>query len=184
MRKEGLFPIPVYHDGEPWRILEEYVDNCSYIGLGAVAYKSNKARLLFFDRIFERFPNRTKVGFHGFGVLGWNILERYPWRSVDSSTISTLGRNGIIFFADHLAQGLVISERADPGKKQKWHSDYNENEVRRMFKEFGRDYDLACKGNTEGGFERIFFSLDYIEKYVKIPNEFKPCVKISGLLEW
>jgi len=184
MRKEGLFPIPVYHDGEPWKILEEYVDNCSYVGLGAVAYKSNKARVLFFDRIFEKFPDRSKVGFHGFGVFTFSLLKRYPWRSVDSSIISILGRNGAIYFANHLDQGLFISERCDPRMKKKWHSDYNENEVRKMFEEFGRNYDLACQSTTAGSYERIFFSLDYVEKFVKIPDVFKPSMKVSTLLNW
>lgn len=184
MRKEGLYPIPVYHDGEPWRILEEYVNNCSYVGLGAVAYKSNKARLTFFDRIFEQFPDRTKVGFHGFGVFSFDLMKRYPWRSVDSSTLNVVCRNGSILFGGHFVKQISLSSKSDQKLKERWFSEFNEEQVRKMFDEFGLDYEKAKQGDAEGYVERTMFSLDYVEKFVKIPKKFNPSVKVSSLVNW
>lgn len=179
MRKQGLYPIPVYHDGEPLEILEEYADNCSYIGLGAVAYKSSKSRQIFFDRVFSMYPDRTKVGFHGFGVFHLGYLQRYPWRSVDASSVSTCARFGRVFWN---WQTVGISERMDNKNIRQWHSDYNEAELKKKFIEYGRDYEVAKKGDKFGVEQRTFFSLDWIEEYVKIPQTYNPTFSVTSLL--
>ncbi len=183
MRKEGLFPIPVFHDGEPIDILKEYVDNCSYVGLGAVAFKSNKSRMIFFDRIFSMFPNRSKVGFHGFGVMQIPFLERYPWRSVDSSRISIVARCGAIFCPNHLGGDVSIAKKSSMKRKSRWYSNYNEEQLKIEFKNRNLSYEKACKSDKEGMIERIFFSLDFFDDHVKIPNEFNPKLRIISLFD-
>lgn len=182
MRKNGLFPIPVYHDGEPLDILKEYIDCCSYVGLGAVAYKSNKARIIFFDRVFNLFPNRDKVGFHGFGVMDMGMILRYPWRSVDSSTISTAARFGEIIYGKNLDR-VTISKTANKIKESKnCNNGLREDMIRVEFRKYKRDYDIAREGTTKGILERLFFNMDTVAEYAKIPNEFNPKMRVSSLL--
>jgi len=181
MRRHGLFPIPVYHDGEDIDILNEYVDNCSYVGLGAVAYKSTKSRIVFIDDIFRKFPNRDKIGFHGFGVMANNILKRYPWLSVDSSAIAITCRYGGVYMPFHIGKMVPISQRAKGGKG--WKHRFGEEYLRNFFKEFGRDYDIATQSDNRGLAERVYFSLDYVMKYVQvlIPDEYSTKLSVRKL---
>lgn len=182
MRKEGLFPIPVYHEGEPIKVLEEYVEDCTYIGLGNVSNANSKSRMVFFDKVFSMYPDRSKIGFHGFGVTSPSFLRRYPWKSVDSTTISTICRNGAVFLYDHLYTSVSISEKSRGDFIGRWKSELKEIEVKKIFDSFGRDYEKAKKSTKEGLLERMFFSLDYLEKYIIITDKFNPKIKLSSLL--
>jgi len=189
IRKSKLYPIPVFHDGEDFDILKEYADNCSYIGLGAVAYKSQKARQLFFDKVFSIYPNRKKVGFHGFGVMTPSLLKRYPWRSVDSSKISIVARSGAVFCPNHLGSAVSISNRSSLQNKHKSNlypyidSAYNEDMLKSKFKEYNLSYKIAKLPTPEGVMERIFFSLDFMDEYIKIPEEFNPDIRVNSLFD-
>lgn len=182
MRKEGLNPIPVFHIGEREDTLKEYLDNCSYIGLGGVAKESQYSRLLFFERIFNQFPNRKKVGFHAFGVTAFWILERFPWRSVDSTLIAVNARMGRIFLGRGINQfkAYTISERA---KQENLQEGEKENIIRKEFALSNLDYEKAKKGNDEGIAERQFFSLYQFEKYLRIPEEYSPKFRMNYVFE-
>lgn len=173
----GLNPLPVFHVGEPWIVLERLCERYDYIGLGGmVPYSGNKGVLLgWLARCFkiagwgnarpfrpevprlrndeseaneevpvvecgqqqlevrhqicheaesnesevpENPPSRLRpggeskeparldtagasigrqsllrggpprgpIGFHGFGMTSWKLMEAFPWRSVDSSS--------------------------------------------------------------------------------------------------
>lgn len=182
MRKEGLFPIPVFHDGEPLNILKEYIDGGStYIGLGAVAFKSKKSRLIFFDRIFDLFPNRKEVGFHGFGVFDFGFLKRYPWRSIDSSAVSALSRYGHIIIGEEFRK-WNISKKRELLKAKRGVSEYGEEFIKNKFKQYNLSYEKAIRKDKEGMLERIFFNLEAVEEYVKIPSEFDFKLKLISLL--
>lgn len=87
MEEAGLNPIPVFHLGDPWEYLEFYIANYDYIGLGGLAGKHTSIRVPFLDRCFEMVAASVrKPRFHGLGCTSWNLICRYPWKSVDSST--------------------------------------------------------------------------------------------------
>jgi hypothetical protein len=181
MRKNGLFPIPVFHDGESLDILKEYTDNCSYVGLGAVAYKSNKSRMIFFDDIFSMFPDRNKVGFHGFGIMDLGMILRYPWKSTDSSTISTAARFGEIIYGKNLDR-ITISKKANNRKLNKnCNNGIKEDIIKNEFLKYGRNYVVASEGTTKGIIERTFFNIDTVNEHAKIPNVFNPILRVNTL---
>ena len=87
MERSGLNPMPVFHIGEPWEYLQHYVDTYSYVGLGGLVGRHNNARIPFLDRCFKMAAEgHKKPGFHGFGCTSWELICRYPWKSVDSSS--------------------------------------------------------------------------------------------------
>lgn len=83
----GLNPLPVYHTGEPWEVLADYIKDYDYIALGGTA-----GMPLSEDAIFRSYakafsmaePGRTK--YHGFGATAWKSLVSFPWYTVDSSS--------------------------------------------------------------------------------------------------
>lgn len=97
----GLHPMPVFHYGEDYSWLKRYVDNYEYIGIGGVggATVTKKQFLPFGDHCFSIIKDRQgvpRVKVHGFAVTANDLLVRYPWYSVDSSTWTLQARNGTI----------------------------------------------------------------------------------------
>lgn len=94
----GLFPLPVFHYGEPFEVLEDYIDRYEYIGVGGLGQgKSVQAYVAFGDEIFKRVigsDGRPRVKVHGFAMTSVELMKRYPWYSCDSSTWGSLSRNG------------------------------------------------------------------------------------------
>jgi hypothetical protein len=97
LEAEGLTPIPVFHGGEPWEILQQFVDEGhDYIALGGIAgatmTATNPKVLGWLEHCFETVDGKARL--HGFGMTNWSVVERFPWRSVDSSSIGSGYRYG------------------------------------------------------------------------------------------
>jgi len=90
MESAGLFPIPVFHIDADWRILDGLVSRYRYIALGGTVGRSRSIREVFFDEVFSRHPTSL---FHGLGMTIPELMRKYPWASVDSTTWQTGKRN-------------------------------------------------------------------------------------------
>ena len=181
MLDAGLNPLPVFHDGEPLDILFEYAKVTNYIGLGAVAFKSTKRRMIFFDQVFSLFPDPSKVGFHGFGVMSEDLLLRYPWRSVDATTVLLFACNGAILYPGY---GAIRINPNVSKKDLRWKTDISEEMVRAYIEGFGLSYEKACEQTMDGTFERIFVNLHcYEEVRKKVPTVFRPKFKTLPVVQ-
>ncbi len=180
MLRAGLDPLPVFHDGEPRWILEKYAQVTNYIGLGAVAFKSTKARLLFFDQVFSLFPDPSEIGFHGFGVLDEKLLLRYPWKSVDATTVLVQARYGGIFYPGY--GPIRINPNVSP-KDLRWKTELTEQIIRKYVEGLGFSYEEACRQDQIGTFTRCFISIRYFEDIAKrVPKKFSPVRKADPIL--
>lgn len=97
LERRGLTPIPVFHGGEPWKVLEGMVEQYEYVALGGMASGSvsRGAKLIgWLDRCFTLAEGRAVL--HGFGMTKWDLIRRFPWRSVDSSSIGSGYRYGTV----------------------------------------------------------------------------------------
>ena len=102
MESHGLRPVPVFHHEEDFKWLKKYVDEYEYIGIGGVATGLGmEAFLGFADACFEIIGyEHPKVQVHGFAVTSFDMMFRYPWYSVDSTS-----------WLKHAAYGNVIVPR-------------------------------------------------------------------------
>jgi hypothetical protein len=80
MRDAGIDALPVFHQGEPWSVLEE-VAACGKVGLGF--QRPIRCADDFLSMCFERL-NGVRV--HGFAMANERYTGRYPFASVDSAT--------------------------------------------------------------------------------------------------
>jgi len=98
MESCGLDPMPVFHHGEPFSVLEDYIDKYDYVGVGGLGQRTSvQSYIDFGDKIFERVCDkhgRPQVKVHGFAMTSVQLMTRYPWYSCDSSTWTSLSRNG------------------------------------------------------------------------------------------
>lgn len=113
MEYEGLFPIPVFHIGTPFAKLDEYARRYRYIALGGTVGRSKNARNSFFSEVFSRHP---ELNYHGLGMTVPELMRKYPWMSVDSTTWQT-GKKNARQVTDTgqvpLDSSLSVSERVE-----------------------------------------------------------------------
>lgn len=96
----GLNPLPVFHTGESFDVLEWYLERYPYMALGGmVPYAIHPEKLIpWIVKCFKLAGGRTV--FHGFGCTTWDIIKAIPWYSVDSSTWGTGFRFGKVKIFD------------------------------------------------------------------------------------
>lgn len=93
MMTRGFRPIPVYHQGEPVWVLEEFVRmGFEVIGLGATASRGRPEIVDWLIPLFHRFPNQK---FHGLAMTQRRVLEWLPFDSVDSTTWLNFAKYGL-----------------------------------------------------------------------------------------
>jgi hypothetical protein len=89
MVEAGLNPIPTFHYGEPISYLEHYLENYDYIAIGGlVPLKSSTTNLFrFLDYCFTKIVTKKSIAkVHGFGIVNWQAMKRYPFYSVDATS--------------------------------------------------------------------------------------------------
>lgn len=85
LEAEGLYPLPVFHTGEPLSILDRYLEaGHRYIALGGLVGRPRANVLAWLARIFNHADSQAV--FHGFGLTVWEALRDFPFYSVDSSS--------------------------------------------------------------------------------------------------
>ena len=99
MERAGLNPLPCFHYGEDIYWLQKYLDrNHDYIALGGMVPISSKDLKIWLDEIWSNYLTDSKgmpvVKVHGFGLTSFNLMKRYPWWSVDSTSWVMTGRMG------------------------------------------------------------------------------------------
>ncbi len=97
MLKRGLHPIPCFHRGSPWEVLDALAGAHPYIALGGMVGGGGKGGAKhdtltadslspYLDECWRRLRRHWPVKVHVFGVVAQWVLERYPFYSADSAT--------------------------------------------------------------------------------------------------
>lgn len=95
MEKSNLKPIPVFHYGTDLDKLKILVDDSySYICLGGTVGLKREQKRIFFESIFQKYPN---IKFHGLGIGDHHLIKNFPFYSVDSTTWLMAGKYKKIF---------------------------------------------------------------------------------------
>lgn len=86
----GLELLPVFHFGEDLSWLYKYMDNYEYVGIGGLGQEVPKEKFIHFaDRVFKEICHangQPKIRTHGFAMTSIDLMLRYPWATVDSSS--------------------------------------------------------------------------------------------------
>lgn len=159
MLKKDLFPLPTYHYGEPSWVLEEYLKITNYVALGGIAKLSKQLRLKWLDEIFIKYPDVAKVGFHGFGIQDIEILQRYPWKSVDASSWHVIARYGGIYSPF----GCIKINRKVKYHELRWITPESDEKIKKWIDSLGCNYIVAQENSNQGTIERYKINLAYFE---------------------
>lgn len=101
MESQGLKPIPTFHYGTDYSILEEMYKKHDYIAFGGLVPLSRKKTILesHLNKCFGIVKNNVKV--HGFGVNAYSLLIKYPFYSVDATSWLSGEKRGSIINKDN-----------------------------------------------------------------------------------
>lgn len=114
MEKAGLTPLPCFHYGEPEKYLIHYLENYDYIALGGMVPISTPNLIGWLDRIFKDYlcgkDGMPKVKVHGFGMTSIDLMFRYPWYSVDSTSWVMTSRFGSIYVPKYRQGKFIYNE--------------------------------------------------------------------------
>jgi len=101
MRKQGLTPIPIFHQGESFKWLEKMMaDEEPYVGISTAKDLTHREHRVWLDQVFTMITDASGVPFiktHGFGITTISLLLRYPWWTSDSTTWSLAAGFGLIY---------------------------------------------------------------------------------------
>lgn len=113
----GLSPLPVFHTGEPWHYLEDYVERYPYVCLGKIIpYTGSPKKIVpWIVKCFQIAREAGNTVYHGLGVTNWLLLKSFPWYSVDSSSWAVGFRYGRVpvFDLRRPASGFVTLNLGD-----------------------------------------------------------------------
>jgi hypothetical protein len=110
--------IPTHHisDHDDW--LKRYLDEGhDFIALGGVAQASKPTLKAWLDHIWHYYltnPDGTaKIRAHGFAITDRELMFRYPWYSVDSTSWAATSHFGAVFLAIAQEDGSVKDYKID-----------------------------------------------------------------------
>lgn len=84
--RHDLLPrlVPVFHEGDPWDLLEEYQPEKRLVALGRTEGRGSKRKTFeWYDAAFNRHPDMRP---HALGNASPNSLEAYPFASFDATS--------------------------------------------------------------------------------------------------
>lgn len=130
LRNLGADVQPVFHVREPDEALKYYVDSgeWDYLFIGGMVPETTQWLKIRLDSLWAKIltdkDGRPKIKVHGFGLTDQQLMFRYPWWSVDSSSWLMTGIFGSCMFrtADNFLRKVVFSEDSPTARKFKgWH---------------------------------------------------------------
>jgi hypothetical protein len=101
MKKRGLSPMPVFHQGEDFKWLRRMLDDGEpYVGLSPTSNLTTTAIRHWLDQCFTIVTDekgKPLVKTHGFGIAAPRLLVRYPWTTCDSAGFVMKAMYGVIY---------------------------------------------------------------------------------------
>lgn len=115
MERAGLKPLPCFHYGDDFSWLKKYLSRGhEYMALGGMVPISNADLLPWLDELWSNHLTDAEglpiIKIHGFGMTSFQLMLRYPWFSVDSTSWIITGRNGSVYVPAYRDGKYVYSE--------------------------------------------------------------------------
>ena len=174
---DGL--LYTFHIGEPFEYLEKAVNwkdkngnYIKYMALGGMVGKNKDSRDAFLDKCFKiiKSSNNPNIKTHAFGMTDFELLEKYPITSCDSTSWLMVGATGLIM-SDY--GNIIVSDKQKNDIQHYSHlpkeAIYKLNEE---IKSFGFNIDELKEDNGNRIMFNSIYMLDKANKLIQ--QEYKP----------
>ena len=172
MEEAELNPLPVFHYGSNEKYLRYYLkQGYDYISLGGMVPISTPQLCLWLDRIWGDYltnkDGSPKVKIHGFGLQILSLIKRYPWYSVDASSIHVMARYGGVYtpWGTYKINPNVNSKEVTYQTK----TPRNFNKIKDFVNRYcpkNITFEEAKQQSTEGTLIRCAISINYLQEWV------------------
>lgn len=81
-KKNGVEVLPVFHEDDEWDYLHMMMEHTNYIAISPANDSSKQRRMVWLDRVYKILRADYKT--HGLAATSKELLQRYPFYSVDS----------------------------------------------------------------------------------------------------
>jgi hypothetical protein len=124
----NIYPVHHVRDEDWW--LERYLDEgYDYIFLGGMVPETTAYLRQWLDHVWHNYlttpDGRPKIKVHGFGLTTNELIFRYPWYSVDSTSWVTVAQFGSILMDFPQPDGSVRDYKVDFSTKSERRRDIN-----------------------------------------------------------
>jgi len=185
MEDAGLNPLPCYHYGEDIKYLNQYLKKYSYIAFGGMVPIGNKELISWLDNLFSKYicdsKGIPKVKVHGFGLTAFDLMLRYPWYSVDSTSWVMNSRFGGFYMPafkngkfNYLAGQLKINISEKSPSLNKFDANYftMPKEKQKIIEQFVSLMECDIKKLSEDYHERDKINIKYFMELEKAIPEY------------
>jgi hypothetical protein len=126
----GIRALPVFHTREDPGWLKKYIDaGYDYIALGGMVPESKAWLKHWLDDIWGNYlvksDGTARIKIHGFGLTTFDLMLRYPWFSVDSTSWVLAGRYGLIWYVDERGSPIRLYISDQSPKRKDWDSHFD-----------------------------------------------------------
>lgn len=174
LEKQNLMPLPCFHFGEDIKWLKRYLKKYEYIAIGGlVSHSRNWTQMLsFLDRVWDEILKISpEIKVHGFGVQDEELIKRFPWFSVDATSVHMQARYGGI----RTPWGWIKINPEVNYKEVKWQTPIQLTEVKKWVNSLGLNFhfDEAQPSTTEATLMRCAISVKYYDNLFGSSYEYK-----------
>lgn len=180
MESKGLKPLPCFHYNEREEILKWYIDKgYEYMALGGMVPISTPNLMIWLDHIWDKYltndDGTARIKVHGFGMTSLDLLKRYPWYSVDSTSWVMTGRFGSVFCNLGSFTKVTISEKGDQQDGAHWSqlTAHDQENIRNYFKGLGYTIEELASDYKKRDEVNIIYFLNLEKELTKNPPRFK-----------
>lgn len=190
LEKYGAAIQPVHHarDDDKW-LLKYMAEGYDYIFLGGMVPETTNYLRGWLDHIFGKYLTRkdgsAKIKIHGFGLTTLELMRRYPWYSVDSTSWVLLGRFGGCYI-DLPGTDAKITFSSQSPKRKDWDGHYTtlaplkKARVEARVRELGYDPELL---QSHYGW-RDSWNIEFFKRYMDRPEPlFNSRTKLVSLFD-
>ncbi|SLG40073.1 Uncharacterised protein [Mycobacteroides abscessus subsp. abscessus] len=97
---ESVTLIPTWHVGSDWSHLESLCSATDYVGIGGLVPLMGRSKLLMQYTVKAHVIARGRgARLHGLGITSYEVVNKLPWRSVDSSSWTYPSRFPLLYLA-------------------------------------------------------------------------------------
>lgn len=177
METAGLKPLPVFHYGEPVKWLKKCMEY-EYFAIGGMVPISNQKLKPWLDNIWSLLVNNkgeAKYRVHGFGLTSVELITRYPWFSVDSTSWIMTGRYGGVFCDTGSFNKIKLSVQGNLQDAAHWFQlkKHDQENIRKYFAERGFTIEELQTDYKKRDEANIKYFLELEKKLTKNPPKFK-----------
>jgi hypothetical protein len=176
LERMGAKIQPVHHarDDDKW-LLKYMAEGYDYVFLGGMVPETTKYLRGWLDHIWHKYLTKkdgsARIKIHGFGLTTLDLINRYPWYSVDSTSWVITGRFGSVYLdLPHRDIKVAFSDQSPAMKDLGRHYDnldrVTKAAVTARVKELGYDPELL---RTHYGW-RDHFNIAFFERIMKRPD--------------